>query len=127
VTGRGYFLVVVVPLVVEVAFVVDVAGLVVVVPLFRLDVVVVVVFLPSLPPHDAAKSGNSTSATTTRPYTNRGTLAWSCRMSRLSVTAYLHLGRFGHGTERADAVADLLTIQGNGAVAVGMRCALGRE
>jgi hypothetical protein len=82
-------LVVVVPLVVDVAFVVDGAVLVVVVPLFRLDVVVVVVvvFLPSLPPHDAAKSGNSTSATTTRPYTNRGTLAWSCRMSRLSVTA----------------------------------------
>ena len=62
--GTGYFLVVVVALVVEVAFVVDVAFLVVVVPLFRLEVVVVV-FLLSLPPHDAAKIGVATNATTT--------------------------------------------------------------
>jgi hypothetical protein len=37
------------------------------------------------------------------------------------------LGASGIVRNGADAVADLLTIRGNGAIAAGMRCALGRK
>jgi hypothetical protein len=67
---------------VVVAWVVDVAGLVVVVPRLRV-VLVVGFFLSSSPPHDAAISGNSARTTINRPYA-RGEIprrTWRIRAS----------------------------------------------